>query len=250
MQHDILGRNAEKDMGIRVRNLATATPLKSTSVSDGHTEFNGPRSLVVNGSQYVSGLLEVDGTADVGGLLKVGGVFAMEGNAAFTGRVIVTGPTDLDGDTDITGTTNITGPTTITGKTNVTGDIDIAGLLKLIGNALLTGDLVVGAGGEITVAGSPSATLGVTASGYPGLEWSGAGWVAAIAGNGVVLSNSTGSAFARVTATAAALVAGAKSVQVTSSAVTITGLPQTTEKPNLYIHPTTGVLYRSTAISA
>ena len=220
MQIDNLNKDETRNLMLRQRANDVMAPLGKSSISRGALRILSPEGLIVKGSSSVTGTQTVSGTHNVSGTENV------------------------------TGTLNVSGDLNVTGTEKVTGTLDISGLLKLIGNALLTGDLIVGAGGEITVAGSPSATLGVTSSGYPGLEWNGSGWVAAIAGNGVVLSNSTGSAFTRVTPTAAAIVAGNKSVQVTSSAVTITNLPTTTEKPNLYVHPTTGVLYRSTGISA
>ena len=135
MQRDILGRNAEKDQGIRTRNLATATPLKRTSVTDGHTEFNGNESLLVKGSQKVSGWLIVTGTLKVVGAFLLEGITTISGALSITGpNTSITGPFHVSGNTDISGNVEITGPsTTITGPFHVEGNTDIQGNLEIHG---------------------------------------------------------------------------------------------------------------------
>lgn len=140
MQRDILGRNAEKDMGIRTRNLATATPLASTSVTNGHTEFNGNESLMVKGSQLVAGWLIVTGT------LKVVGQFLLQGITTITGALSITGPN-----------------TTITGPLHVQGNQDNTGTLAVKGAATLENDLTVMGSGKILVG---SMTISTQAGGY------------------------------------------------------------------------------------
>ena len=134
-QRDILGRNAEKDVGRRIRNLATATPLARTSVTDGHTEFNGNESLLVKGSQKVSGWLVVTGW------LKVVGTLLMEGFLSITGNVTATG------------IWNQNGPWNLAGAGGITGDVASTGTWTQ------SGTYTVAPGGKIIVQGPAAATL-------------------------------------------------------------------------------------------
>jgi hypothetical protein len=112
MQRDILGRNAERDQGIRTRNLATATPLKRTSVTDGHTEFNGNESLLVKGSQLVSGWLIITGTLKGVGTLIWEQAVNFSGVFTMSGKTTLKGPTELQADLTVknSGKLTIEGP--------------------------------------------------------------------------------------------------------------------------------------------
>jgi hypothetical protein len=165
MQREILGRNAERDQGIRTRNLATATPLKRTSVTDGHTEFNGNESLLVKGSQLVSGWLIITGT------LKGVGTLIWEQAVRFSGVFTMTGPTNLDGDTKVTKTLDVSAETILRGATNIKNTLDVEAATRLRGETTVEKNLTVKTGGKIVVEAAQSITLS-SARGTAMLEFS------------------------------------------------------------------------------
>ncbi|TFC59402.1 MULTISPECIES: hypothetical protein [unclassified Cryobacterium] len=188
MQRDIPGRNAEKDQVLQTRNLGTTIPLRSTSVTDGHTEFNGNESLLVKGSQKVSGWLIVTGTLKVVGAFLLEGATTMTGNlvssgtALFTGAFTSRGTTRFEGDTsqvgplhiigatDATGAftskgvTRFEGDTTQVGPLHVQGNQDNTGTLGIKGVTTLESDLNVTAGGRVKAGNTIITSSGVVGS--------------------------------------------------------------------------------------
>lgn len=97
----------------RVDRVENGAPLRSTSVTDGHTRFVGEESLIVEGSARVTGTLVVSGIERVTGILDV------EGTLRADGVIELNGPTTISGDADITGDTTIAGQTRLTGSLSV-----------------------------------------------------------------------------------------------------------------------------------
>jgi hypothetical protein len=265
MQRDILGRNAEKDLGIRTRNLATATPLKSTSVTDGHTEFNGNESLLVKGSQLVSGWLIITGT------LKGVGSLIWEKAVLFSGVFTMTGPTHLNGPTDVTDTLDVTaeatfqGATTIQNSLDVTAEtrmrgattientLDVAAQTTLRGVTELLADLKVKNSGKITIEGVRAMLIGLLSTGYPGIEFPAARMTSTA--NGLLLSTSAGGGQLGLSPTLANLSVGSTSVSMNGAMVSVLGPFTTTDDvflknlplksgvtANVYADPETGQL--------
>jgi hypothetical protein len=203
-----------KEMKRRIAALEKATPAGLTSISEDALEITGEAALIVNGG----------GSARVDGSLIITGLLQADGTITFTGQFDVSGETHITGPTEITGTTQITGATSITGDTT------------------LSGDLTVQDGGAITVAGSPSAKLGVTSGGRAGLDF-GAGELSALADR---IALSAGSATAGVSTTFAAIAFGSNVVLVTSGGIYLQGLGTTSSPANLYAD-SSGHLARSTA---
>ncbi|WP_120338137.1 hypothetical protein [Cryobacterium soli] len=87
-----------------VRQVQQAAMLNKTSVTNGQTRFAGNESLLVEGSQKVSGWLIVTG------ILKVVGTFLLEGATTITGAFALKGPATFEGDIAQTGTNVINTP--------------------------------------------------------------------------------------------------------------------------------------------
>ena len=119
----------------RIDRTELTAMLRSASVHDGQTRFVGNESLIVEGSQKVSGWLIVTGT--------------LRG----------TGTLEWLGTMNLSGAQNITGPATFTGQLTVNGPWKFVGAGEITGNAALTGDLNVKAGGRIVVEGANAITL-------------------------------------------------------------------------------------------
>lgn len=147
------------------------------------------------------------------------------GSARVDGSLMVTGVLDADGTVTITGTLAVQGDTSISGDTALTGDLTVQG------------------GGAITVAGSPTAKLGVTSSGRAGLDF-GAGELSALADR---IALSAGSATVGVATSFAAIAFGTTVVLVKADGIYLQGLGTTVSPANLRIDPSTGRLARSTA---
>jgi len=128
---------------------ATAAPLGSTSVDNGHTEFNGSESLIVKGSQRVSGLLLITGT------LRVVGTFILEGITTITGALNINGPSVLNGDL----TVNDPGKITIAGSAPM-----IVGVTSLGTPGVQIGSSVLTAVGSIMGMASGTTLIGVEGS--------------------------------------------------------------------------------------
>lgn len=227
-----------------IRALQNATPMNNSSVGrsgfevyDGGTINVSSGNLVVNGTATISGVLNADGTVTLSGEVNISGPFTVSGDTAITGDLTVTGPTHLNG------TTDIAGDTTVTGDLTTSGNLDVDGTLDINGVSTLNNDLTVQGGGLINV--GPNMTLNPAVSGgsmqfYSGGGVEGAAGVTAIkgAGNAGLITNTTASVFA-----------ASNSVDVSPSAVSITGpvklqsLSTTGSDANVYFDPSTKQLY-------
>jgi len=165
----------------RLRELETASPLGSSSITRGALRVASNEGLKVEGSAKVSGWLIVTGTERVIGRLEGSGTFDW------------TGPMNLQG------AQSVTGPTTFTGKVNINGDVDINGPLnvlgvwKLTGNGEITGD--VNLTGELTAGNvriSPNTAGGQIGFGSGRRIDAGAGFLGLYDGARFIVFNSTG----------------------------------------------------------
>lgn len=213
---DDLDKGELRDLLRRVRALEKATPLNNASIGR-----NGLR-------------------------VHDGGRITIENN----GGITITGP---DGQLIGSGTIDWTGPVNLKGDTDITGDTTISGALDVSGLVSLLSDLLVKAGGQITVEGSIPMQFGASVLGIPGVSFTGGGGLVGN-GSGAALfgGEGVGSGAAVVTTSStASLSAGTKAISVDSTRSKIDGgleLPNMPTKSgvasNVYIDPATFVVYR------
>lgn len=169
----------------RLSTVETQSPLGHSSVSKGRTRFIGERSLVVEGSAEVIGVLYGDGS------------------------IQWTGPATFDGDVDITKTLDVSADTTLG------GDLTISGLAQLLS------DLVVQAGGKITVGNmtiDPTISGGAITFANGGQVFTDGSTIQVYLGNGVV----------QVSNAEAKLQLGGVMVRLTAGGIQMGGLPTRT----------------------
>lgn len=192
------------------RIVQRAAPLGRTSVTNGRTEFNGNESLIVNGSQKVSGWLIVTGT------LKGVGTLLWEGAMQLVGPVLVTG------------------------AARFLNTMSIEGVTTLLNN------LVVKAAGKIIIEGSTSMVIGNDGD-EAAVTFSTGGQ---LAGRplGVVLRN-TGETASVGATNSAYLLSGSKAVIVTSTGIKAQGLASPPAGTSVYhvVADSSGNLYRGAA---
>ncbi|WP_417510558.1 hypothetical protein [Microbacterium sp.] len=82
----------------RIDRTELTAMLRSASVHDGRTRFVGNESLIVEGSQKVSGWLIVTGTERITGTLEILGELVLSGSATISGTVSLTGTMNVTGD--------------------------------------------------------------------------------------------------------------------------------------------------------
>ncbi|WP_104084253.1 hypothetical protein [Cryobacterium sp. Y11] len=141
---DASGKRDRQNLWAAVRKLGTMSPLDNSSV-EGRTRFIGNESLLVEGSQKVTGWLIVTGT------LKVVGAFLLEGVTTITGALTSSGTALFTGLFTARGTTRFEGDTTQVGAHHVQGNQDITGTLAVKGATEVSADLSIVAGGIIKV---------------------------------------------------------------------------------------------------
>lgn len=229
-----------KDILRRLRNLETATPMNNAAVGrsgfevyDGGTINISNGHLIVNGTATVGGTLNADGTVTLSGTVRVSGPLTITGDTSVSGDFTVTGPTKLNGETDIGG------DTTVTGDLNVEGPLDVAGTMDIKGKSTLQNDLEVKGGGKVKVGGmtlDPSIAAGAITFANGAQVFTNGDSIQVFRGQGVL----------QVENDRASLQWGGKSFSVDVEGRRIPNLPQTTQKPNLYVD-SNGYLYRSTA---
>lgn len=135
----------------------TASPLRSTSVTNGRTRFFGEESLIVIGSQLVSGFLRVTGRLIIDGL----GILTVQNLIELFGSM----------------------------RVRAGGDI------TLDGGKIYVGGMVIDpsdSGGSVTFPGGAKVTANDGAAGVK--VDSGAGWTAYVAQNGIRLAGGVGQA--------------------------------------------------------
>lgn len=132
---------------------------KSTSVSEGQTRFIGLESLIVIGSQVVSGLLHVIGrlTIEGIGILTVNGLIELFGNM----KVKAGGTIEVDGGESPA--TLADGALSFETGGRVEADVDVGGIRMRSGDAVVNaGDVASIRKGDSSVTAGP---LGVTING-------------------------------------------------------------------------------------
>jgi len=245
---DDLSRGELADILRRLRVLETASPLQNASIgSNGLRVYDGGVITIQNGGLNVTGTATITGTLQADGTITFTGTFNQSGPTTFTGDTKLNGPTHINGATDITGTTTVTGDMTSTGTftnngpTNLNGATKTTGTLSVEGVTTLKNDLNVTTGkivaGAVTV--DPSYLSG-------SVKFSNGTYIAATP-NGAQMVKTGGGGAVTVSSSQADIGAGAGAVIANNSGVTLLGLPTTALKPNLYIDPANGLLYRSTA---
>jgi len=243
---DILRRLRALEFASNQNNMAVGRGGIRVHGGGGITIENG--GLVVSGSATISGLLEATGTINMTGTftatgdVNLNGPTDVAGNLTITGDVTSAGHFTQTGPTDLNGVTTIAGNTTVTGDFNVNGPMKTTGTLSVEGVTTLKNDLNVTTG-KIKVGSAmtldPSVSGGSVAfSGGGGLQGASGVTVMKGAGNAGFLSNDTASMFA-----------GANSVDVGTTYVTIngpmrnTGMPTTASAANVYYNPSTQQFY-------
>lgn len=259
------------DLERRIRALETAAPMNNAAVGrsgfevyDGGTINVSSGTLRVNGLASITGTFQVAGGSTFTGQVAISGPLTISGNTAVSGQFTVTGPTKLNGQTDIGGDTSVTGDldvkgpltvtgvtkldgktdiggnTTVTGDLDVKGPLDVTGTLDIKGKSTLQNDLDVRNGGKVKVGGmtmDPARFNG-------GIVFDNGSYLAATP-NGAQLID--GNAAVTVSGSQADMgVSGGGAVIAHGGGVAVTGLPSTSEKPNVYID-NYGQLRRSTA---
>lgn len=142
---DLANRTAERFEKLErtVREIATGSPLQSSSVTKGRI-------------RVIGGLLRID----EGGRVEIVGTLEIDGTTTVTGTFKVTGPWSLDGDGTISGDVTISGTVALTGDMNVTGDINVTGSGRVkVGNMTLDpssngGSMKFGSGPEVYANGA------------------------------------------------------------------------------------------------
>ena len=245
-------------------NVGGTLDVTGTLNGSGTNNFDGTNNL--SGDNNLTGPTEISGSLDVTGPTTLDGVLTINGDTSITGLLNVTGdttlagPVDITGDTTITGVLSIEGDSTISGKLDVTGAMSTKGTLSVEGVTTLKNDLNVTEGGKITAGdlmiepaaggqvnflngslgdGSFGAILTNTIKAEvlaPRIDFSAEKiWVnGAIEGSG--RADWRGQTYFHA------------GVSVLSTVFNLTAIPTTTQKANLYADPSTGRVFRSTAV--
>ena len=171
-----------------------------------------------------------------------GGHILIENN----GGITITGP---DGEIVGSGTIDWTGPVNLDGDTTISGTLDVSGLVSLLN------DLLVKAGGQITVEGSIPMQFGASVLGIPGVSFTGGGGLVGN-GSGAALFGGTGvgsGAAVVATSSTASMSAGSNAVSVDGTRAHVSGgidflslptTPASGKTSNVWIDPSTKILYR------
>lgn len=190
-----------------------------TSIISGSTTISGPTGitgqLTIQGTTSVSGSFTVTGPTKLNGVTDVGGAFTVTGDTKLNGK------TDVGGAFTVTGLTKLQGNTTVSGTLDATGAMSTKSTLSVEGVTTLKNDLNVTTGGKIKAG---QMTIDPTAN-----------------GGSIVFPNSQ-FIYASATRLVAASLQLTGTLEVTNS-VTFKGLQSTTSAANVYINPSTGVLY-------
>lgn len=263
------------DIFRRLKRLETNTMLASASVGRGRLRFyDGSVLLIENGALNVTGTATISGTLDVSGVTNL------------KGQVSVTGPMEISGTTTITGSTNIMGELVVTGPTTLDGDTEVGGNFEIVDGGLFTsgvttieptgkatfGDFIIDPSSNkliqspagwlfstgpdnIGLASSLSSSVNLN-SDFAEMNYKGEAVVRAgpgaigltadrtsVSGNLVVEGTTEGKKEANWRAES--YFHGA--VKFNNQYFYLAGLPTTTAAANLYVNPTNGRLYRSTA---
>lgn len=195
-----------------LRRTARVTPGNNQSVTGGRTRFIGLESLIVIGSQLVSGLLYITGSLEgVGAILWRGSIKILG-----LGTLDVAGPAKFSATLDVTAATRLRGPTTIEDTLDVTAET------RLRAATTLEDNLTVKNAGKITVEGTIPMVIGEGRVSFD----SGAMLAGSASGAGLRATAASGSPEVRVTNTQAVLTsgnAGFNSVVVDATGTSVLG---------------------------
>lgn len=261
-----------KDFERRLRKLETAAPLNNAAIGrSGLTVYDGGMITIENGG------LRVTGTAEIIGQLIASGSITFNGPVRITGPLDITGLTQIMGDLVLKSGGKFTAGTielnpdgsakfgtliiSPTGKLTsgeatinpdgsakfgqfdiaANGNLDSKGTLDIKGKSTLQDDLTVQGGGKIKAGGvtiDPSRFNG-------GVVFSNGPYLAGTS-LGAQFIHPSGNGFSVSSSQADMSVPGGGAVIAHGSGVTMTGIPTTTQKSNVYID-SNGRLWRSTA---
>jgi hypothetical protein len=140
---DVKESEAKKNNRL-LRRTSRVTPGNNQSVTGGRTRFIGLQSLIVIGSQLVSGLLEITGTLEgVGAILWRGSI-----------KVLGLGTLDVAGPAKFSATLDVTAETRLRGKTTLENDLNVKPAGKIVvegpfAATLENGELAFETGGKV-----------------------------------------------------------------------------------------------------
>jgi len=230
-----------------IRALQVATPMLSASIGAGGLRvYDGGVITIENGG------LRVTGTAEIIGQLIASGV------VDFTGDVTISGPLNVEGLMTLVGDLVVASGGKITAGTielNPDGSAKFGSMTISPEGKITSGAAEINPDGSVKFGNLTIDTAGKVTAGGVSLDpnyLSGSlrfdnGTYLAATPNGAQLVKTGGGGAVTVSSTQADIGAGAGAVIASNSGVTLLGLPTTALKPNLYIDPTTKLLYRSTA---
>lgn len=110
-----------KDILRRLYRLERQSMLAHSSIGrEGLEVYDGGWIRILNGG------LQVIGTATISGVLDVTGTTNLQGQTSVTGPMEISGTTNITGNTNILGELNVTGPTTLDGITEIGGQTTVA----------------------------------------------------------------------------------------------------------------------------
>lgn len=248
--------------------------------------LNVTGTATIAGTLEVTGTTNLVGTTNISGPLNVTGTTSISGQLDVTGPTNLDGVTTINGDTTITGQLDVTGPTNLDGLLTITGDTTVDGNFEILGNGLFKagettieptgkatfGDFVIDPNSNrliqspagwlfstgpdnIGLASSLSSSVNLN-SDFAELNYIGESVVRAgpgaigltadrtsVSGNLVVEGTTEGKKEANWRAES--YFHGA--VKFNNQYFYLAALPTTTVAANLYVNPTNGRLYRSTA---
>ncbi|MFJ4168392.1 hypothetical protein ACIPY3_02665 [Paenarthrobacter sp. NPDC089714] len=246
----------------RLRALEFASNQNNMAVGRGGIRVHSGGGITIE-----NGGLSVTGSAAVSGLLTVTGSVRLTGQTDIWGPLIVTGETDLDGLTTINGDTSITGQLTVAGPTEVTGTLKVTGVTDLDGDTTVAGDFTVegpmkttgtlDVEGITTLKNDLNVTTGanIKAGGVTidpdyldgSLRFDNGAYLAATPNGAQFKQTGTSGGGVSVSESQADIFGGGKGMIFNTNGVFFVGaLPETTNKPNLYVDGA-GKVYKSTA---
>jgi len=244
---DDLSRSEISQLRRLLRELSMAAPLQNASIGAGGLRvYDGGVITIENGG------LRVTGTAEIIGNLIASGVIDFTGDVTISGPLDVTGLMTLAGDLVVASGGQITagtielnpdgsakfGSMTISPAGKITSgaaEINPDGSVKF-------GQLTIDAAGKVAAGGvslDPSYLSG-------SLRFTNGTYLAATP-NGAQLVKTGGGGAVTVSSSQADMSAGTGGVIASNSGVALLGLPQTSQKPNLYWDSATKQLSVSTA---
>lgn len=226
-----------RDLFRRLRALETSSSLNNAAIGRGGIRVHsGGKIKIENGGLEVTGSATISGTLVASGDIDMSGSFTATGDVNLNGPTEITGVTTVAGDTTVTGDFTVSGPTHLNGTTDVAGDTTVTGTFDVNGPMKTTGTLSVE--GVTTLKNDLNVTTGKIIAGGMTVDPDVSGGALKFAGGSIVAES------------ADSVVINAPQFIILNTDTKIVGnvfmddLPTTTQPANLYVHPTTGALYR------